>query len=142
MFRPKSTIKRVLKGTIRSSLFLAVFVTIYQVSVCLQRNLHYHSPLHVPDHRYLYFLYGLFSGTSILLETPGRQLELALYTLPKAVECLVRLGMGKGWRLAVPYAEAWMCSLGMGYIMSAYQSEPECISPWLRGTLRGIFGAN
>jgi len=91
LFRPKSVVHHPLRflyrkslNTLRSSLFLSTYAYIMRMSLCygrkiMQRNSH---PLTV--------VIGFLSGLSIIIEHPGRRIELLLYTLPRALEAIGR----------------------------------------------------
>lgn len=71
-------------NTLRSSFFLSTYAYIMRVLLCYgrkitQRNSH---PLTV--------VIGFLCGLSIVIEHPGRRIELLLYTLPRALEAIGR----------------------------------------------------
>lgn len=54
--------------------------------------------------------------------------ELALYVLPKGVDSLYRVLYNRKWMVRIPGFEVMMFSMGMGLIVSFYQTEHECMS--------------
>lgn len=92
---------------------MATFVTIFQIAACTQRNF-------VPksfDNKYLYFIYGMLSGFSVLIERKSRRTELTLYTLPKATESFLRIMTNRKWLFTVDNLDVWMTSIAMAFIM-------------------------
>lgn len=117
---PVAVAKRLLGSSIRSSTFLAVYVTTYMVLTCLMRNIH-QAHLLTRDHKLLYYLFGIASGCSIFIERDGRRGELAAYVLPKAAESAWRVWADRGvlprWIPAGDYA---MFSVGLGLLMVGF----------------------
>jgi len=111
-------------GTTRSSAFLGVFVVIYQCTsspypyqitntlflaiFCSKHNLHafltsQKSPLQLPTRivdtlisKQSFWLLGVLSGLSLLVEEKRRRAELAMYVLPKGLESAWVMARGKG----------------------------------------------
>jgi hypothetical protein len=141
---PATTLTRVLVDTVRSSAFLGTFVAVYQYAACTQRNLLSFLPFPMAgwDNKYLYGLYGTLSSTSIFMEHKGRRSELALYVLPKAMESIIRIMVDKRWMFRLRHPNVVMSCLAMGILMSFYQTDPDTMSPWLRGLMVRILGRN
>lgn len=83
-------------GTLRSSSFLACFVTWFQFLVCTQRNIYYAIHGRVPEwveklllHKGYYWAVGFSTCLSLFIEEKKRRGELAMYVplLLSAVEC-------------------------------------------------------
>lgn len=134
VLKPGYAMKSIIKSTIRSSLFLALYVTIGWCLPCYLRN------LFGVDRKWMYYINGLLAGTMVLIESPGRQLELALYCLPRAIEslwnCLVKWGYTRNIRYFTNLeyfihnfrgGEAVYFSLSTGIVMTLYQHDPDCI---------------
>lgn len=79
--KPFKTLKQIIFGSLQSALFFASYITIFQSTVCLVRA----TRGDATDHRYVYYLLGLCSGTSIFLEQKRKRVELAMYVAPKAL---------------------------------------------------------
>ena len=117
--RPLHMLKRIRVSTVRSSIFLGVFVSSYQEFVCLIRELTRKGVLK-EDWRGWYWVAGVVSSLSIFIEDKGRRTELALYTLPRAVESIYLIFYGKGYMPHLPGFEVSMFAAGMGIILGAY----------------------
>lgn len=104
-------------NTLRSSVFLAVFVVLYQSQICGHRNL-VKSGWVQGNNKYLYWLFGVTcSGTAIMVEQESRRAELAMYVLPKAAESLYKILYQKNWIKAVKHWEVMTFSFAMSLIM-------------------------
>ncbi|ORZ10262.1 hypothetical protein BCR41DRAFT_338819 [Lobosporangium transversale] len=114
---PVSVLSRTSFNTLRSSIFLAVFVVVYQSQICAQRNLVKHGWLK-GNNKYLYWLFGVTcSGSAIMVEQESRRAELAMYVLPKAAESLYKILYQKNWVKGVKHWEVMMFSFAMSLIM-------------------------
>ncbi|RKP14528.1 hypothetical protein BJ684DRAFT_19076 [Piptocephalis cylindrospora] len=133
---PGKTALRMLRDTLRSSSFLATFVTIYQMAMCFIRS------SGVQDRPIYYWLAGAASGLSIQMETKGRRSELALYVLPKAADAWMRMMVDRRWIFPFPHVPLLLSSVAMSILMSLYQEEPGCISPLFQFIIRRLFGRN
>ena len=100
-------------STIRSTIFLSTFVSSFQALVCLYRA------TKLPDHKYLYWLWGLISASSILIEKKDRRGELAMYVLPKGLEALYNVTYEKSG-MYLPYFEVGMFMTAMGVIIVSF----------------------
>ncbi|RKP07418.1 hypothetical protein THASP1DRAFT_30768 [Thamnocephalis sphaerospora] len=141
---PRTLASKAIFNTVRSSSFLASYVTIFQLCVCLHRNLHGWVERvfgrRMADSRALVFLFGFLNSAAILIEHPSRRVELGLYVLPKAVDSLFRIMVQRRLAVVIPHAEVAMFAAAMGAIMSFYQREPECMTPMMRKLMRPFFG--
>lgn len=122
-------LQRILGSTIRSSVFLGCFVSWYMEVICLLRYFMRQGILR--DGRYWYWIAGIFSSMSIFVEEKGRRTELALYTLPRAVESLYLISWGKGWVPHLPFFEVAMFSTGMGILLGAYHGSKKEMSSFV-----------
>ncbi|KAJ3223554.1 hypothetical protein HK099_000975 [Clydaea vesicula] len=111
----------------RSSIFLGAFVAGYMYMCCVHRNFINKTGLHF-ENKLLYFLFGVCCSSSIFLEHKNRRSELALYVLPKALDSLYRVMYNRRWMVNIPHFETAMFSLGMGFVISFFQSEPGAMS--------------
>jgi hypothetical protein len=108
-------------NTIRSSSFLASYVTIFQFCTCLHRNIHAWVERvfghRMADSRALVFLFGFLNSAAIFIEHPSRRVELGLYVLPKAVDSFFRNLVQRRMAIVIPHAEVAMFAAAMGLIM-------------------------
>lgn len=94
------------------------------------------------DKKWMYYVNGLLAGSMVLLEAPGRRLELALYCAPRAVESFWNCGVKAKWWRSIPGGELIYFSLSMGVIMSLYQHDPESIQDGYRKVMVRFLGVN
>ncbi|KAF9116088.1 hypothetical protein BGX27_004885 [Mortierella sp. AM989] len=128
---PVNVLSRVTFNTIRSSVFLAVFVVVYQSQICGHRNLAKAGWTNT-NNKYLFWIYGVVcSGSAIMVEQESRRAELAMYVLPKAAESLYKILYQKNWVKGVKHWEVMMFSVAMSLIMSFYQQEEQVLSPFV-----------
>ncbi|CAG8471157.1 13644_t:CDS:2 [Dentiscutata erythropus] len=136
---PYTLIRKCVQNTVRSSTFLAVFVSTYQSQICIHRNLVKNIGLNF-NSKYLYWLTGVISGLTILIEHKNRRSDLTVYVVPKAVESLYKIMCQKNCIFELHRtAEIWFFSAAMG---ACFQHEPKVISPMTKTLLRGFFGNN
>jgi hypothetical protein len=121
MKEPKGQIYRFIKSTLRSVIFLTCYCTSAWTFTCLFRN------LRGKEANWMYYANGLGAGAMVLMEAPGRRLELALYCMPRAFESLWNSFVNKGYVSNIPRGEAIYFSLATGVLMSLYQQDPGCI---------------
>lgn len=148
--QPLSTLLSYLKTTARSTLFLTIYVTIVWATPCFSRN------LFGTERRLGYYMNGAMAGLAVMLESPGRQLELAYYCLPRAMESLWREGITRGyWKPLQIYKALGMAGaqkgsggevgffvLATGVLMALYQMERGDVSGVYRKMLTRLFGVN
>ncbi|KAF9406971.1 hypothetical protein BGZ94_002885, partial [Podila epigama] len=117
MADPVNVLSKTSFNTFRSSIFLAVYVVIYQSQICGHRNLVKNGWMQ-SNNKYLYWLFGVTcSGAAIMVEQESRRAELAMYVLPKAAESLFKILYQKNWIKAVRHWEVLMFSFSMSLIM-------------------------
>jgi hypothetical protein len=122
-------------NTLRSSVFLAVFVVLYQSQICGHRNL-VKSGWVQGNNKYLYWLFGVTcSGAAIMVEQESRRAELAMYVLPKAAESLYKILYQKNWIKAVKHWEVMTFSFAMSLIMVSRTSTRQQMSLQEDGSL-------
>ncbi|KAI9011430.1 hypothetical protein BC832DRAFT_345902 [Gaertneriomyces semiglobifer] len=132
-------------NTIRSSLFLAVYVFIYMVGICTQRSF---GALDLPDylsffkrdHKLWYYILGLACSSSIFIEHKSRRSELAMYVLPKGLQSLWMVFHRRGQIFRIPNFEVYMASAATGILMSVYQTEPQHMSSLLFKVMEKVMG--
>ncbi|KAG9046168.1 hypothetical protein FS837_004923 [Tulasnella sp. UAMH 9824] len=153
--QPWHSALRIIIGTVRSSTFIGVFVGILQAGFCALRHLN--SPNLPPKYRELgkrlagsqlyWWFFSSLSGLSLLVEDPHRREELAMYVLPKAGESAwitfreEVLGI-KTRRKGAWKADVALSSLGMGMVMTIYQTNPAALSGLVRRILYQFIGPN
>ncbi|KAJ3013696.1 UNVERIFIED_CONTAM: hypothetical protein HDU68_000581 [Siphonaria sp. JEL0065] len=128
IFRGKSLLKQpgknlywYLVGTARSTLFLTCYCAMAWYSICCFRR------VTGRDRQWMYYVNGLLSGSMVLIESPGRRLELGLYCLPRALESLWNCGVKWGWWRDIAHGEGIYFSLMTGVLMALYQKDPASI---------------
>ncbi|KAG0237684.1 hypothetical protein BGX31_003513 [Mortierella sp. GBA43] len=137
---PVGVLSKTTFNTLRSSVFLAVFVAGYQTQICAHRNLML-AGWPVGNSKYLYWLFGLVgAGASIMIEQESRRAELAMYVLPKAAESLYKIMYRKNWVKGVKNWEVIMFSFAMSLIMSFYQQEEQVLSPFVTRLIYHVLG--
>ncbi|KAI9344244.1 hypothetical protein BDR26DRAFT_1005960 [Obelidium mucronatum] len=135
--RPQALIFRGVKNTIRSSLFLAVFVSTFMRIACITRTL-IQRKIISKDNRYLFWLNGFISSAAIFIEDEKRRSELAMYVLPRGMDALYRTLYSKSLIFRVPHFEVGMFSVATGLIIMYYQTEPEALGGIIYRLLRRI----
>ncbi|KAI1321342.1 hypothetical protein EDD11_006679 [Mortierella claussenii] len=119
---PTDSAKRYIKSTLRSCLFLTLYVLAAFYVPCLARRiLGRESNLN-------YLLNGIVAGFAVLIEAPGRQMELALYCLPRALETSWKLLSKRGLVKNIPHGDIALFSASMGVMMTLYQNDPSVIN--------------
>ncbi|KAF9204566.1 hypothetical protein BGZ49_005151, partial [Haplosporangium sp. Z 27] len=114
---PVNVMSKTTFNTLRSSIFLAIFVAGYQTQICTHRNL-LKAGLPLGNSKYLYWLFGLVcAGTSIMVEQESRRAELAMYVLPKAAESIYKILYSKKLVKGIKHWEVMMFSFAMSIIM-------------------------
>lgn len=133
---PKKFFIFIIKSIIRSSIFLTCYCSIAWYVPCVLRN------IFKRDARWMYYLNGLLSGSMVLLEAPGRRLELALYCAPRAIESFWNVGVKAGWFPHVVNGELIYFSTSIGFLMSMYNHDPESIEDGYRKLMFRFIGVN
>ncbi|KAJ3216115.1 hypothetical protein HDU67_009916 [Dinochytrium kinnereticum] len=136
---PVSAASRTVVSTLRSSVFLAAYVTTFQSGICVHRELIRRGILK-QDHKFVYYLLGFISGWSIFLEKRSRRAELVLYCLPKALESLYMVLLRRKLLIHVPGSEVIATCLAMGNLMSLYRCEPEAFGGFMSKIMDRMVG--
>ncbi|KAA1466654.1 hypothetical protein DENSPDRAFT_767742 [Dentipellis sp. KUC8613] len=155
---PMRMMLRALLGTSRSASFLATFVVIYQSFFCFKHWLYRslsalrESSSFVKPPMWLirflvskpsFWMGGLLSGLSLLVEAKRRRGELAMYVLPKGLESAWVMARGKGLVFRTgDFGEVMLTAIGMGMVMSTYQNDPQHLSGLVRRILYQFIGPN
>ncbi|KAF9356513.1 hypothetical protein BGX26_005167 [Mortierella sp. AD094] len=137
---PINVMSKTTFNTLRSSVFLAIFVAGYQTQICTHRNLLI-AGLPLGNSKYLYWLFGLVcAGVSIMVEQESRRAELAMYVAPKAAESLYKILYDKKLVKGVKHWDVMMFSFAMSIIMSFYQKEQQVLSPFVTRLIYHVLG--
>ncbi|KAF8303370.1 hypothetical protein DL93DRAFT_2102442, partial [Clavulina sp. PMI_390] len=151
MKEPLIMLLRSLKGTVRSSTFLSVFVFIYQSLLCLKNQVHAAewSKSNLPPKvrqalvgRASFWALAFSVGLSLFVEEPRRRAELAMYVLPRGLESAWSIMRGKGYVPFIPFGDAVLSASAMGMVMATYQNDPEHLSGLVRRVLYQFIGPN
>ncbi|KAJ3099529.1 hypothetical protein HDU97_002972 [Phlyctochytrium planicorne] len=133
---PKKITLQFIKSTLRSTLFLTAYVTMSWCAPCYLRRAFGKESI------WMYYVNGLMAGAMVLIEAPGRRLELGMYCLPRALESLWNCGVGYGWWRHVPHGEGIYFCLATGVLMTLYQKDPASIHDGYRKVMYRFFGIN
>ncbi|KAK9805247.1 hypothetical protein WJX72_008453 [[Myrmecia] bisecta] len=132
---PVTTAVHAVLGALRSTSFLASFVGLYQGTISV------HRALFPGDHKLLYYLAGLVASSAVLIEKRARRSELALYTLPRAVDSAFMTLMKRRWVPPMRFGEVGLFALCMGGLMYYREHEPHTMAPFLNTIIsRIVFG--
>ncbi|KNE56968.1 hypothetical protein AMAG_17981 [Allomyces macrogynus ATCC 38327] len=133
---PTSFASRAMFNTVRSSVFLAVFISGYQIQTCFHRLLFKLGAIK-QDHRLWYGWFGLVTAFSILIEDKKRRSELGMYVAPKAIHSLYQImTRHKRWFPAVPFVDVALVCAATGCLSSFYVTgQAEHLSPLVKRIL-------
>ncbi|KAF9314842.1 hypothetical protein BG003_003754 [Podila horticola] len=132
--KPKESLCHYLKSVARSTAFLSLYTVIAANSVCLGRR------VFGRERKLTYLLNGILASPAILLEQPGRRIEVILYIALRGLLTGWQLLLKRGLARRVPQWDTALFSLSMGVVMSVYQSQPEAVSKLYRGALDRVCG--
>lgn len=82
------------------------------------------------------------SGACVLLESPGRRLELALYVLPRAIESAWNVAVENGKVRSIPNGEVFVFMAGTGLVCTLFQHDPESVDDGYRKVITRFLGVN
>ncbi|KAF9431994.1 hypothetical protein BGZ76_011442 [Entomortierella beljakovae] len=133
---PKTVAQRYIKSTLRSVMFLTIYVLAAFYVPCWMRA------ILRKESRFIYLFNGIISGLAVLIEAPSRQLELALYCLPRALETTWNLLLNRGLVRNIPHGDIALFSGSMGVMMAIYQNDPSVITKHYLTVLTRVFGHN
>ncbi|KAF9353947.1 hypothetical protein BGX34_011290 [Mortierella sp. NVP85] len=133
---PNEVVHRYIKSTLRSCLFLTVYVFNAFYTPCVLRRILKKESL------FIYIFNGILSGLAVLIEAPGRQMELALYCLPRALETVWNMMLKRGMVRNIRNGDVMLFSASMGVLMTLYQNDPSVINKHYLTVLTRVFGRN
>ncbi|KAK9896940.1 hypothetical protein P389DRAFT_143247 [Cystobasidium minutum MCA 4210] len=135
---PFAMLWKSIKGTTRSSCFLATFVVIFQSIFCLRNNLwpviqNFPKPIQrFWISKYQYWMMGFATCLSLFVEEKKRRGELAMYVMPKALESAWSIARRRAYVPFIPGGEVLLSCAAMSMVMSTYQHEPKMLSGLVR----------
>ncbi|KAG0032575.1 hypothetical protein BGZ81_010625 [Podila clonocystis] len=132
--KPKESVYHYLKSVVRSTAFLSLYTVIAANSVCLGRR------VFGRERKLTYLLNGILASPAILLEQPGRRIEVILYIALRGLLTGWQLLLKRGLVYRVPQWDTALFSLSMGVVMSVYQGQPDAVSKLYRGALDRVCG--
>jgi hypothetical protein len=138
-FSPVNTLLKIGKSVFKSSSFLSTLITSYMSMICLQRRLISNGVI-AKDHKFVYYLFGLLSASSIFLEAKSRRRDLALYVLPKGIHALYLVLLNRKWIIRIPGFDVFIASVGMGILMGYLQTCPQKLTPLVKKLLTVFVG--
>ncbi|KAI9030784.1 hypothetical protein CLU79DRAFT_731467 [Phycomyces nitens] len=133
---PLSVLQRLVKSSLRSALFLSLYMTAAFGVPCALRR------IFRTEGRWIYAVSGLAAGSMSMVEAKGRQLELGLYFLPRAMEALWQTMASRGYVGRVPFGEVVLFMGSMGTLMTLYQNDKSVVGSTYLGTMFRFFGEN
>ncbi|KAJ3328054.1 hypothetical protein HDU93_001697 [Gonapodya sp. JEL0774] len=135
--RPIHSLRSILLASARSSTFLALFCSVYQLVICGVRAL-YDLGVIKQDNKLWYWVAGVVCSASVFVEEKGRRCELALYTLTRATESIFEILLQRKLIIRVPHFEVAMFSVAMGNLVAFYEHEPQNMSRFVHRIFRQI----
>lgn len=84
----------------------------------------------------------MLSGLAVMIEAPGRQMELALYCLPRALETTWNMLLKRSMVRNIRHGDIALFSASMGVLMTIYQNDPSVINKHYLTVLTRLFGRN
>ena len=135
--QPWEVFKYFFKNFIRSSVMLAVYVTIFRYFLCFFKN-----KRHAID-RWNVILAGFMAPFfSIFFEPVSRRAELTVYMVPRWAEAFYAWLVKHGVARYVKNGEVILFAIAMAIICYCYQNEKDCIKPSYQGMFTRFFGEN
>ncbi|SNX82414.1 uncharacterized protein MEPE_01120 [Melanopsichium pennsylvanicum] len=152
---PLSATLRSLRGSVRSSSFLGVFVIIFQTLFCAQHSLYQYIQSSEKLRRniptwfsrmlissWLKWVTGFMTCLSLFVDDSRRRAELAAYVLPKGMESAWSVLRKKSYVPFVPGGDLLLTSAGMSLVMGTYAQNPEHLSGLVRRIVYQFVGRN
>ncbi|KAJ2726758.1 hypothetical protein GGI07_000269 [Coemansia sp. Benny D115] len=136
MTNPRAALVRLIKSSLRSSVFFALLVAFVLNGSCSLRA------ITGRDSKALYVATGLLGGLAVLAEQPSRRIELAMYCFLRAVENIWDAGVKTGRWHNIRHAEVGLFSVSMGILLCIYQNDPSTIGMTYHSILTRVFGKN
>ncbi|KAJ9477669.1 hypothetical protein PHBOTO_001240 [Pseudozyma hubeiensis] len=152
---PAGATLRSLRGSVRSSSFLGVFVIIFQTLFCAQHSLYgyiqaserlrrvvpgWFSRMLVSS--WIKWVTGFLTCLSLFVDDSRRRAELAAYVLPKGMESAWSVLRKKSYVPFVPGGDLLLTSAGMSLVMGTYAQNPEHLSGLVRRVVYQFVGRN
>ena len=125
--RPGTMSMHAVQSALQSTVFLATFCGSYQGFVCAQRHLL--DAFGLKDHKAWYYVAGLLSSLSILIERKSRRSELALYAFPRAADAAWSMLYDRKLMIRVTQGEIILFAMSMGGLMAFYETDRSTMSP-------------
>lgn len=142
---PVNVLLRSLRGSVRSSSFLGVFVIIFQTLFCAQHSLYHFIQASETLRRYVpqwfsrmiisswvKWITGFLTCLSLFVDDSRRRAELAAYVLPKGMESAWSVLRQRSYVPFVPGGDLLLTSAGMSLVMGTYAQNPEHLSGLVR----------
>ncbi|KAI7857821.1 hypothetical protein BDC45DRAFT_477506 [Circinella umbellata] len=134
--QPTDVLSKFTYSCIRSAFFLAMYVSMGFATPCAVR------PFIGKERPWIYLLPGAVGGAMTFLEARGRQLELGLYCLPRAIESWWMLAVKYGYARNIRNGDVALFMLAMGTLMTMYQNDKDTISSHYLSVMTRFFGHN
>ncbi|TKY85025.1 hypothetical protein EX895_006105 [Sporisorium graminicola] len=152
---PLDATLRSLRGSVRSSSFLGVFVIIFQTLFCAQHSLYNFIQAsetlrqYVPKwftrmliSSWVKWVTGFATCLSLFVDDSRRRAELAAYVLPKGMESAWSVLRKKSYVPFVPGGDLLLTTAGMSLVMGTYAQNPEHLSGLVRRIVYQFVGRN
>ena len=152
---PLGATLRSLRGSVRSSSFLGVFVIIFQTLFCAQHSLYNYIQASERLRRivptwfsrmlissWIKWVTGFLTCLSLFVDDSRRRAELAAYVLPKGMESAWSVLRKKSYVPFVPGGDLLLTSAGMSLVMGTYAQNSELLSGLVRRVVYQFVGRN
>ncbi|KAI9312035.1 hypothetical protein BX666DRAFT_1992031 [Dichotomocladium elegans] len=145
---PQNRLLHALKAASRSSTFLASFIAIIWYSICLVRTRVGHQIFHIDqsflDNTFAPLVGCMLCGAALLIESPSRRGEMALYVVPRAMISVFKrvLGpyqKGRWWEsIVTETAETAVFAGSVAVVVDAIFKDKTNVRASIRGLLSWI----
>ncbi|KAJ2819117.1 hypothetical protein IWW50_005575 [Coemansia erecta] len=133
---PLSVLRKIIKSSMRSSLFFSLMTTSVMQVPCAVRA------LLGRETKMAYVVAGIVGGLAVLVEAQPRHIELGMYCFLRAMLMAWDVGLKKGLWRSVRHGEVALLSVSMGVLMSIFQNDPTTFSLTYRSIVTRVFGKN
>ncbi|KAI8064784.1 uncharacterized protein B0P05DRAFT_554256 [Gilbertella persicaria] len=133
---PQTVLQKFSISCLRSALFLTMYVVMGLSTPCTLRR------VTGRDAPWIYAATGAVAGSMVAIEAPGRQLELGLYCLPRALESFWKTLLKSGKVRNIPHGDILLFMTSMGTLMTLYQNEKDTINSHYLSVMTRFFGQN
>ena len=113
MLSPWREIKNLIKGFIKSMMFVGFYMVIVRRTICEMTKYYKFSSLNAT-------VGGFLGGVALMFETKGRQAEIALYCVNKSIETVYSLLRRRNYPVRIPYGECLLVGVATGIICYLY----------------------